>query len=186
MFPAGGIILQLVDWESIQVDNEGSWAFECAMYIHLNPAVPRRSPACGRRRFRIKGLGLGKEDRAREKAGMLPEEPKPDLILKDKGGVSNERKWRRMLPFSDVMEAVSDVKNEPCDVIVARRGGWGRDLALYVGQARCGLSLKELGKYTNMKPQAVCNAVNRFKNKMNKDDHLKECYRLVLKKIDDA
>ncbi|MDA3924227.1 MAG: hypothetical protein PF904_05970 [Kiritimatiellae bacterium] len=58
-------------FKSMPVDNEGSWAFECAMYVHLNPAVPRRSPACGRRRVRIKALGLGKEDRAREKKGML-------------------------------------------------------------------------------------------------------------------
>lgn len=56
-------------FKSIPVDEAGSWAFECAMYIHLNPV-------------RIKALGLGKEDRSREKAGMLPEEPKPELVLK--------------------------------------------------------------------------------------------------------
>jgi len=56
-------------FKSIPVDCEGSWAFECAMYIHLNPV-------------RIKALGLGKDDRSREKAGMLPEAPKPELVLK--------------------------------------------------------------------------------------------------------
>ena len=69
-------------FKSIPVDNEGSWAFECAMYVHLNLAVPRRSPACGRRRVRISALGLGKEERSREKAGMMSEEPKPELVLK--------------------------------------------------------------------------------------------------------
>jgi hypothetical protein len=39
------------------------------MYIHLNPV-------------RIKALGLGKKDRKRDKAGMLPKEPDADLILK--------------------------------------------------------------------------------------------------------
>ena len=48
------------------MDNDGSWAFECAMYVHLNPV-------------RIKALGLGKEDRSREKAGMRPKEPEPEL-----------------------------------------------------------------------------------------------------------
>jgi len=48
----------------------------------LNPAVPRRSPACGRRRVRIKALGLGKQERSREKAGMLPKDPEPDVVLK--------------------------------------------------------------------------------------------------------
>lgn len=56
-------------FKSIPVDNEGSWAFECAMYVHLNPV-------------RLKSLGLGKEDRSREKAGMLPKEPEPELVLK--------------------------------------------------------------------------------------------------------
>jgi len=69
-------------FKSIPVDNEGSWALECAMYVHLNPAVPRRSPACGRRRVRINALGLGKDKRSRERRGMLPEDPKPELVLK--------------------------------------------------------------------------------------------------------
>jgi putative transposase len=56
-------------FKSIPVDHEGSWAFECAMYVHLNPV-------------RIKALGLGKEERSREKAGMLPEAPEPDVVLK--------------------------------------------------------------------------------------------------------
>jgi len=73
-------------FKSIPVDNEGSWAFECAMYVHLNPALPRRSPACGRRRVRLKSLGLGKEDRSREKAGMLSKEPEPELVLKQVSG----------------------------------------------------------------------------------------------------
>lgn len=42
-------------FKSIPVDNEGSWAFECAKYIHLNPV-------------RIKALGLGKEDRGLRKS----------------------------------------------------------------------------------------------------------------------
>jgi len=56
-------------FKSIPVDSEGAWAFYCAMYIHLNPV-------------RIKALGLGKEDRKRDKAGMLPKEPDADLVLK--------------------------------------------------------------------------------------------------------
>ena len=48
-------------FKSIPVDAEGSWALACSVYIHLNPV-------------RVKALGLGKEDRAREKAGFLPKE----------------------------------------------------------------------------------------------------------------
>ena len=56
-------------FKSIPVDDEGSWALECAMYIHLNPV-------------RVKALGLGKEERAREKTGMLPKEPAPEVVIK--------------------------------------------------------------------------------------------------------
>lgn len=242
-------------FKSIPVDNEGSWAFECAMYIHLNPV-------------RIKGLGLGKEDRAREKAGMLFKEPEPELLLKRldvlrthrwssypayagyveqptwlyceelwhrgcekqgadlkkeyrdwledyiKQGVeeklftrfskalaigstefvaqmrnavlstkvenSNEREWRRLLPFEDVVKAVESVKGEPWNDVVNRYGDWGRDLALYVGRLRCGLTLKELGVYTGMKSQAVCQGTLRVKRRLEYDKELKKDYCKVL------
>ena len=48
-------------YKGIPVDGEGSWALACSVYVHLNPV-------------RIQSLGLGKEDRAREKAGFLPRE----------------------------------------------------------------------------------------------------------------
>ena len=49
-------------YKGIPVDGEGSWALACSVYVHLNPV-------------RIRSLGLGKEDRAREKAGFLPTGP---------------------------------------------------------------------------------------------------------------
>lgn len=54
-------------FKSIPVDGEGSWALTCSVYIHLNPV-------------RIKALALGKDDRAREKAGFLPEEPGKEQV----------------------------------------------------------------------------------------------------------
>jgi REP element-mobilizing transposase RayT len=54
-------------FKSIPVDGEGSWALACSVYIHLNPV-------------RVKALGLGKEDRGREKAGFLPKEPSGDQV----------------------------------------------------------------------------------------------------------
>ena len=230
------------------------------MYIHLNPV-------------RIKALGLGKDDRSREKAGMLPEEPKPELVLarldtlrkhrwssypayagyvdkpawlycdelwrrrsakgddprreyrewledylkqgseekliskmtaamaigstrfrnevrrrvlKDSGERTDERRWRRMLPFSEVITAVEEVSGESWDAVAVHRGGWARDLALCVGQKRCGLTLKELGSHTGMKQQAVSNAVARFRSRMKKDAILREVYHRVLESIGDT
>ena len=54
-------------FKSIPVDGEGSWALMCSVYIHLNPV-------------RVKALGLGKEDREREKAGFLPKEPTGEQV----------------------------------------------------------------------------------------------------------
>ena len=46
-------------FKSIPVEGEGSWALTCSVYVHLNPV-------------RVKSLGLGKDDRARERAGLAP------------------------------------------------------------------------------------------------------------------
>jgi hypothetical protein len=242
-------------FKSIPVDNEGSWAFECAMYVHLNPV-------------RIKGLGLGKDERALEKKGMIPKEPEPELLLKrldalrthrwssypayagyvekpawlycdelwrrgcDKKGAdskkeyrewledyitqgveekvftrfskalaigstefvaklrktvlkdnvsnSNEREWRRLLPFEDVVKAVESVKGEPWSDFVNRHGDWGRDMALYVGRLRCGLTLKELGDYTGMRSPAVCLGTLRVKRRLEEDKELKKDFNKVL------
>ena len=54
-------------FKSIPVDGEGSWALTCSVYIHLNPV-------------RIRSLGQGKAERAREKAGFIQEGPTPDQV----------------------------------------------------------------------------------------------------------
>ena len=241
-------------FKSIPVDNEGSWAFYCALYIHLNPV-------------RVKWLGLGKEDRSREQTGMLPEEPKPEVILerldilrkhrwssypayagyvekpgwlhceelwwrgnekgidpvkeyrewledyirqgieepklsklsasvvfgsaaftskvrkyilKVKGADTNERVWKRLLSFSDVIAAVEKLKNESWEDFVDRHGDWGRDIALYAGRQRCGLTLSELGGYVKIKSQAVAQSNMRFRKKLEKDTDLKQSYEDLL------
>ena len=54
-------------FKSIPVDGEGSWALTCSVYIHLNPV-------------RIRSLGQGKEERAREKAGFMQEGPTAEQV----------------------------------------------------------------------------------------------------------
>ena len=102
-------------------------------------------------------------------------------VLKDKGVNTNERAWRRLLPFSDVIAAVEKVKDEPWDDFVNRYGDWGRDLAVYVGRMRCGLTLKELGGYTDMKVQAVSQAAMRIEKNLKKDKQLRDVYKKTLK-----
>jgi REP element-mobilizing transposase RayT len=244
-------------FKSVPIDNEGSWALECSLYVHLNPV-------------RLKSLGQGKEDRAREKLGLLPQEPGEEQILKRleklrnhswssypayagyveppswltctelwrrcadkgkgpkkeyrewiedtvrqgveegafaklstavaigsteflaklrkqvlkrKGEFTNERDWRRLLPFSEVVAAVERVRGEPWDDFVNRYGDWGRDLALYIGQLRCGLTLKELGGYAGMNIRAVSRAAMRIKERLKREKDLSTAYRKVLKTL---
>jgi len=242
-------------FKSMPIDNAGSWALECSLYVHLNPV-------------RLKKLGQGKDDRKREKQGMLPVKPSEEQILKrletlrrhpwssypayagyadaprwltcaelwrrcsDKGkdpkkeyrewiedyvrqGVeesafaklstavavggaefiaklrkqvlkrkgenTNERDWRRLLPFSDVMAAVGSVRGEPWENFVNRYGDWGRDLALYIGRSRCGLTLKELGNYADMNVPSVSQAAMRIRKMLTLDKELARAYRKTLR-----
>jgi len=246
-------------FKSIPVDADGSWALSCSAYVHLNPV-------------RVKALGLGKDDRAREKAGALPGGPskeqaaarlaklrghrwssypayagyaaKPEWLTcgtlwgrcaeagadakagyrryledylrqglkegafarltaavaiggtafvdrlrkkvsKRAGGDTNARAWRRLLPFEAVVGAVEAAKGEPWAAFADRRGDGGRDLALYVGRMRCGLSLRELGvKVGGMGVQAVAKAVARMEVRLGEDAGLKRELAKALKAID--
>ncbi len=66
-------------FKSIPVDGEGSWALTCSVYIHLNPV-------------RIRSLGQGKEERAREKAGFMQEGPTAEQV-KARLAVLRQHPW---------------------------------------------------------------------------------------------
>jgi REP element-mobilizing transposase RayT len=243
-------------FKSVPVDGEGSWSLACSVYIHLNPV-------------RVKALGLGKEDRAREKAGFLPKEltevqvvsrlaklrghvwssypayagyaQKPEWLTcgalwkracadgkepkaeyrcyledylrqgqeegaparltaavaiggtafleklrrkvpKRAGGETNARAWRRLLPFKQVVLAVESVKGETWADFAGRRGDWGRDLALYVGRMRCGLTLRELGEQAGgLTVPAVAKALERVTGRLKADRRLQRSAAHVLK-----
>lgn len=55
------------------------------------------------------------------------------------------RRWQRLLPFARVIAAVAAEKGEPWERFRDRHGDSGRDLALWLGRRRCGLTLAELG-----------------------------------------
>ena len=246
-------------FKSIPVEDAGSWALTCSVYIHLNPV-------------RIKALGLGKEDRAREKAALPPEGPPKELVrarlAKLRGhrwssyrayagyapspewltcatlwerccpaaedpkmeyrrhledylrqgvgedlfarinaavaiggaafvenlrkrvprrarGETNARAWRRMLPFDEVVRAVESVKGMGWADFAERRGDWGRDLALYIGRMRCGLTLKELGAQAGgLSVPAVAKAVERMAARLKNDKALHRSAAHVLKLLE--
>ena len=73
-------------FKSIPVDGEGSWALTCSVYIHLNPV-------------RITSLGLGKGDRALEKAGLLPEGPAAGQV-RDRLAALRRHPWSSYLAYA--------------------------------------------------------------------------------------
>ena len=73
-------------YKGIPVDGEGSWAFTCSVYIHLNPV-------------RIRSLGQGKEERAREKAGFLQEGPTAEQV-KARLTVLRRHPWSSYLAYA--------------------------------------------------------------------------------------
>jgi hypothetical protein len=104
-------------------------------------------------------------------------------VLKCKGENTNERDWRRLLPFAEVMTAVGSVRGEPWENFVNRHGDWGRDLALYIGRVRCGLTLKELGHYVDMNIRAVSQAATRIEARLKREKDLSTAYRKTLKML---
>ena len=83
-----------------------------------------------------------------------------------------------------VLTAVEAVKGESWADFADRKGDWGRDLALYVGRTRCGLTLGELGKHAGMNALAVSKAVTRFSARLETGGLLLRFYRRVVRKAE--
>lgn len=80
------------------------------------------------------------------------------------------RSWARLLPFSRVIEAVEREKGEAWDGFRDRHGDDGRDIALWLGRRRCGLTQAELGQLAGgMQYPAVGHAVRRVEKRRLSD-----------------
>ena len=239
-------------FKSIPVEGDGSWALELSAYVHLNPV-------------RIKGLGLGKRERAAEKAGMAREpertvvmarlkalrehrwssygayagyQKKPSwltceelwqrvkldhnddkhsyrdyieerlkqgvkegrweqltsglaigsvefaeamrrLVKGDRREQPAIRQWQRLLSFDRVMAAVESEKQMKWELFCDRRGDWGRDVALWLGQHHCGMTLKELGAQVGADYPAVSKAIVRLESRLSTDVPLRKIVKRI-------
>ena len=73
------------------------------------------------------------------------------------------------------------MKQASCKDFVDLRGDWGRDLVLYIGRRYGGLTLLELGKHTDMTPQAVSRAATRMRTRLSKDRTLRRNAEKILR-----
>jgi hypothetical protein len=79
---------------------------------------------------------------------------------------------------------VTTWQKRPWDEFANRRGAWGRALALLLGRTRGGLTLRELGQATGMKPQAVRKASMRLAERLSKDARLQRVKLRALRMLD--
>jgi len=77
--------------------------------------------------------------------------------------------------WSEVVRALERVKREHWLQFRDRHRDWGRDLGLYLGRTRCGLSLRELGELAGgLDYRTVSWTVARFTRLLAKDKQIRK------------
>jgi len=81
-------------------------------------------------------------------------------------GVTGKRAMRQRFSVDEVKAAVEQLKGEPWDTFITKRGDWGRPLFLWAARRLCGTTLSELGRAAGgMEFAAVSVALKRFERK---------------------
>mgnify|MGYP003608132479 CR=1 FL=1 len=78
-----------------------------------------------------------------------------------------------------MVTAVEAVKGEAWAAFAGRKGGCGRDLALYVARMNGGLSVPELAALAGTGPAAASKAIQRMGKRLSGDRKLKAILRKV-------
>jgi len=86
--------------------------------------------------------------------------------------------WRREVRWSEVVQAVEQIKRESWAAFVNRYGDWGRDLALWIARRRGGMSLRELGAQAGgLDYSAVSEAIRTFERKRLNRAEVRRAYK---------
>lgn len=86
---------------------------------------------------------------------------------------TGKRRLRQRATFAQVVGVVENLKGEPCEQFMGRRGDWGRPLALWLARRFCGLTLRELGTQAGgMDYAAVSIMLKRFERRIAEDRKL--------------
>jgi REP element-mobilizing transposase RayT len=109
----------------------------------------------GPREFRVKMLQLARGEKAQRRAAQ---------------------KRVNRLDWDSLQQLVAELKGEPWEDFVDRRGDDGRDLALYVARRFGGYSLPELGKNVGVSYAAVAQAVARIQDHLKRPSATRKLY----------
>jgi chromosomal replication initiation ATPase DnaA len=89
------------------------------------------------------------------------------------------------LTWTQIVQAVSNVWNEPWEQLLSARGTGARQTALFIGRIRGRMSLKELGRLAGgIHHNAVGVAIRRFTRRLRSDHALLEKVALVQKELE--
>lgn len=76
------------------------------------------------------------------------------------------KRLKGLPPWEAAVQVVEELRGAPWEQFRDAYGDWGRDLALYLGQRRCGLRLKHLGELAGgLDYGAVSVAIRRFEER---------------------
>jgi len=95
-------------------------------------------------------------------------------VGKELQGISNSRDLRRRVPVVEVRAMVEQLKGEPWEAFVERRGDNGLALFLWAARHLSGLTLHELGEAAGgMNTAAVSKAINRLEQQAVEENDLR-------------
>ena len=103
------------------------------------------------------------------------------LARGEAGAVRRARNSGRERPgLAEVVKAVEEVKGEPLAQFKERRGDWGRDAVLLLGQEKAGCKLKALAQWAGaVDESAVSVAIRRLRQRMARHKALAQSMRRV-------
>ena len=94
------------------------------------------------------------------------------------------KRLRGLPSWERAVEVVETIKAETWDVFCNRHGDWGRDLALLLGRKRCGLKLRDLGRWAGgLDYVSVSTAIRRFEDRAVRDRNLAKTLRNALEQM---
>ena len=87
--------------------------------------------------------------------------------------------------WQTALEIVEKLRGQKWDQFRDRYGDWSRDLALYLGQRRCGLKLKQLGELAGgIDYGSVSGAIRRFEKRAQSDKPIRKLIHEALRQIE--
>jgi REP element-mobilizing transposase RayT len=95
------------------------------------------------------------------------------------------RRLRGLPSWERAIQVVEELRGEKWGEFRDRYGDWGRDLAMYLGQRRCGLKLKELGALAGgIDYGSVSGAIRRLESRAQREKIMRKLLQEALRQIE--